>query len=494
VLAGAAAALIPFPAPARSALASRARLSPGEQRDDLEVVRRVLGESHVGLHWYIDRARYAAKLDALAEQAGAPIDAGVFQLRLMRFVAMLRHGHTVVEPVVSGPGYRLRRLAPGSATFPLGIRVIHGRVYVAHDLSEEGAVGAGTELLRVNGQPTAALLADMEALISADGEGVSFKRHQLGPGWRFQDLLPLLQGRRDRNRVRLRALNGRVFETALRSVTPEALIGRFAERRGRALDSYGPAVAYRRLGDVGVLTVGSFYEGLLPAGSAGFASEFDRAFQQIAADGVRRLVLDLRFNEGGNNDCVPMLYAHIADRPFRFVGPTILSSDTISGLKYAEQPSDDIKAFAADPGRFVVRDPVHGWVLKSEYAPIKDYLPHPGAYAGPLTVLIDGGSFSATGGMLDLIHRFHRREGRAVRFLGEAPGVDTRFGWGSGGQSLTVTLPNSRLRLAVPLLGSPNHFGTAPTPVTLPDRALRPDPAELASEADGVLTRALALA
>jgi hypothetical protein len=207
---------------------------------------------------------------------------------------------------------------------------------------------------------------------------------------------------------------------------------------------------------------------------------------------LERLVLDLRSNEGGNNDYVPMLYAHIADRPFRFVGPTVLSSNTISGLKYAEDPSDDLKAFAVDPGKFVLPDSRHGWVLRPEYALIKDYAPQSKPYAGPLTVLTDGGSFSATGGVLDLIHRFHRREGREVRFLGEAPGINTRLGWGSGGQSLNVVLPNSRLRLAVPILGSPNHFGSAPVPVSLPDRILEPTPAELASGVDGVLARATA--
>ncbi len=491
VLASAAAALLPLGAPVRGEAASIAQLSSQAQREDLKLVRSVLDESHVGLHWRLDRKKYLAKFDALMQQAAAPADQRAFQLRLTRFVVELQHGHTIVEPTVAGYGYRLRRLPPGSLAFPLGVRVIDERLFVAHDLSANGDIGAGAEILAVDGRPAGALLGEMEALISADGEGLSFKRHQLGPGWRFQDLLQLLHGAQNRHRIRVRRLNGRSAETVLAAATPEELVRRHAERRGRALDAYGPAVAYASRNGVGTLRIGSFYEGLLPAGSPGFAAEFARAFERIASDNLKRLVLDLRSNEGGNNDYVPMLYAHLADRPFRFAEPTILSSATISGLKYMDEPSDDLKAFAADPSKFVSPDATYGWILRPEYNQIKDYAPEPKAYTGPLTVLTDGGSFSATGGLLDLIHRYHRREGRQVEFLGEAPGVDTRLGWGSGGQSLNITLPNSRLRLAVPLLGSRNHFSSAITPVSLPDRVLAPTPTELASEADGVLTRAL---
>lgn len=483
--------MLPLAAAAQTEAGAAARLSTSAQKEDLAVVRQVLDESHVGLHWFLDRGSYLARLEALSRDAAAPATSAGFQLRLTRFVASLRHGHTTLEVSMPGSGYRLRRLQNDAAAFPLGVRVIEGRLFVAHDLSADALVGAGTEILSVDGYSAAALLTAMEGLVSADGEGLSFKRHQIGPGWRFQDLLQLLGRGRDRYRLGLRGLDGRRLETTVAAVTPEDLVRHHLESRGRALDAFGPAVAFERRDRVGVLTVGSFYEGLLPAGSPGFAAEFARAFDQIAADAPERLVLDLRSNEGGNNDYVPMLYAYLADRPFRFAGPTILRSNTISGLRYMDAPPEDLRAFAADPTEFVTPDPTYGWVLKPRYAPLIDYAPVPKPYAGPLSVLTDGGSFSATGGLLDLIHRYHRREGRPVEFLGEAPGVDTRLGWGSGGQSLVVTLPNSRFRLSVPLLGSPNHFSTAPTPVSLPDRVLAPAPADLARERDGVLERAL---
>jgi hypothetical protein len=453
-------------------------------------VRTVFEESHVGLNWTLDRASYErlfARLDVRAREPSTP---NQFRLGLTRLVAALGHGHTVVEPTAMGRGYRLRQLPVDTPTLPLGVRIISDRIYVAHDLSAEMDVGAGTELLQVDGTAAGPLLAAMEALVSSDGNGRSFKQHQIGPGWRFQDLLPLLKGERDRHRLKLRKLDGRVVDLALPSATSEQLISRFAERQGRSLEALDPAVGYSAVGRNGVLVIGSFYEGLLAPGSSGFASEFASAFGRIAETRPERLFLDLRANEGGNNDLVPMLYAYLTDRPFRFPGVTIVKSNKLSGIRFVEQPPKDLKAFSVNPGRFIDPDPTYGWRLKREFGSPATHAPTSNAYLGPLTVLTDGGSFSATGGLIDLIHRFHRREGRDVTFFGEAPGVDTQLGWGSGGQSLTITLPNSRLRVAVPLLGSPYYFASSPTPVRLPDRLIQPTPEDLKTGRDGVLARA----
>lgn len=486
-----AASLLLGPSPVRARVSDApVKLTPTAQREDLAVLKRALAESHVGLHWRVTPAEFATRLKRLDELAARPAAARAVHLRLARFVASLGHGHTTLDAPATGTGFRLRRLAIGSGVFPLGVRVVGGRLYVAHDLSETVEVGAGVELLAVNGTPAPQLVADLAALLSADGDAIGFKHYQLGPGWRLHDLLTLVQGARDRHRVRFRRADGRAAETTLRAATPEELAARHLERRGRSIDAFRPAVAYERRDRVGVLTVGSLYEGLLPPGSAGFAAEFERAFAEIASDRVERLVLDLRENEGGGSDYVPLLYGYLADRPFRLADPTVVASAFQSTLRWAEAPSDVLQAFAADPSRFVASDPAYGFVLRPEFDQIRyrHHAPAAGAYTGPLTVLVDGGSFSATGILLDVIHRHHRHAGRPVEFVGEAPGVDTRLGWSSGGQSLRLVLPNSGLRVAIPLLGTRDHFGS--WPARLPDRVLEPSLSDLRDQIDGVLAGA----
>jgi hypothetical protein len=88
--------------------------------------------------------------------------------------------------------------------------------------------------------------------------------------------------------------------------------------------------------------------------------------------------------------------------------------------------------------------------------------------------LTDGGSFSATNNFLDLVHRYHRREGRHVSFVGEQNGGDNSFGKSSGGQALAIALPHTKLSLSIPLLGASEHFATANPKAVIPDHTVTP--------------------
>ena len=101
-------------------------------------------------------------------------------------------------------------------------------------------------------------------------------------------------------------------------------------------------------------------------------------------------------------------------------------------------------------------------------------------------MLTDGGSFSATNDFIDLVARFHRREGRQVRFVGEQNGGTNSFKFASGAQ-LRFRLPNSGELLAIPTIAAPTHFGTAKPPVIIPDQIVIPTIAEQVAGIDHAL-------
>lgn len=480
-------------APPASSRAVMRDLSVQAKRDDLALARRVLAESHVGLTWYRAPRAYAADLNALDALARAPGSAETFRWAVSTWIGGLGHGHTTAEPVVPGPGYRLRHLDATAPALPLGVRVIGGRVHVAHDLSPDGRGLEGAEILAINGRATPALVQAMSRALSADGGSTSSRAHQLGPGWRFPDRLAALTGRPDRFDLRLRFADGAERQLRMAAVAGADLPARFAARRGRPLDQFANPLTFERRDTVGVLTLSSFYDGLLPPGSPGFEAILSDIFAGIAADPPTSLILDLRGNAGGSADYAPLVYSYLTDRPFALATPTILRSASLSTLPIAIDPSPDLVAFAGDPMAFVTADPIHGWVLKPEYDTLRyrQHDPQPTAFTGPLTILTDGGSFSATGLLLDLVQHHHRRRGTPFRVAGAPPGIDTGLGWSSGGQTLRFDLPNCGLRLSVPLLGARDHFATARPALRWPDSPLEPHPLDLPGEADAVLARAV---
>jgi hypothetical protein len=92
-------------------------------------------------------------------------------------------------------------------------------------------------------------------------------------------------------------------------------------------------------------------------------------------------------------------------------------------------------------------------VLKPEFdaGGYQVFEPQPNRFTGRLYVLTDGGCFSATNSFLDLVYRYHRVEKRSVTFIGEQNGGDNSSGRGSGGQMLSIVLPHSKQKLAIPL-------------------------------------------
>jgi hypothetical protein len=65
-------------------------------------------------------------------------------------------------------------------------------------------------------------------------------------------------------------------------------------------------------------------------------------------------------------------------------------------------------------------------------------------------------------------------EKRNVEFIGEQNGGDNSSGRGSGGQMLTIVLPHSKQKLAIPLLGSLQHFALLAPMAKIPDHRVSP--------------------
>ena len=200
------------------------------------------------------------------------------------------------------------------------------------------------------------------------------------------------------------------------------------------------------------------------------------SFAKLKAGGTENLILDLRDNEGGNGDYAVLLYSYLAHEPFHLGRPTVLASKRMSYMRFAENPSDDVKQFAAAPDSFVTAGEGGAWVLRPEIdeESYKVYPPKADAFRGRLFVITNGGSFSATNGVIDLVAHFHRAKGRHAVFVGTPNGGDNAAEWSSGGQTLTVALPHSKQRLTVPLLASRRLSGGGAKPTPLPDHRVVP--------------------
>ena len=450
-----------------------------------------LVQSQVGRTWFQSERDFTAGFDALNRALTAPLRRRDFHRRLAPLVAALGHGHVTLERPVPSLRYCTRFLDSTAHYLPYALQIADRHVYITADLSSASPFSPGTELLTVDGVPTAALIDSIEHYLSADGRNTSFKRFQLGTDFRFHEWLDLIYGPRVTRMATVRRTNGATASRVVGFTTPREMMTRHVLRTGRAIDTFPPAVALTMLQPrAALLTVFSFWDGLLPKAQGTFETALTTAFRTIGDSGVTDLVIDVWRNEGGAGNYPPLLYSFVASRPFDFYGRTIVASDSLSWLQYAPDASEDLKAFAVTPQDFIERTADGLWQLKRKPDETSLTAPRTDAYSGRLFVLTDGGSFSAANVFVQGVATAWALGGRPAVFVGKENGGDSEAGKVSGGVQQTLTLPHSGERLTLALTTVVPRLGSVPVALApVPDVRVLPNGLDIAAGGDPVLER-----
>lgn len=184
-------------------------------------------------------------------------------------------------------------LAPGTGLLPVRPTVVGDAWIVAAGPPDL----VGRSIAAVDGRPVGELLRAMRAVIAVDGGRVAAADAQIrADPWRaFHPVHP------PRASYTLTLEDG--TEHALPGATPEAVGG---------LVSSAPALGWSREGAVGRLAVRSFGH----ADHAAFASRIHEQLEQLAADPVDTLILDLRGNAGGFRPPAIAVLQHLLAEPF----------------------------------------------------------------------------------------------------------------------------------------------------------------------------------
>ena len=452
-------------------------LAPAAMAADLRLLATAIAENHPSAYRYRRKEEVDALFERAAQRLAGPLDIFSFYRIVAPVMAGLRDGHSNVRlpTAIDGP---YRETTP---LLPLRFHLAGGRLYVARDLRDKpaGALAlAGREVLTIDGRPVRAILAELMRMLPGDGTIPSSRIAALRT-LRFNSLFGLRYGWSGTYRLKLRG--------AGRAVTlegqPIALTTRIWEQRfpGEAIPR--PArLAFEDAGATAILTIPSFaghadLERKVPLG--GF---LDEAFAAIQARGARSLLIDLRGNGGGRDELGLKLLSFLMDRPFTYYRGLFLNRRDISFAGHVDRwpgPVPDDIAATDEQGRLrLISHPVLG-----------EHRPAERRFGGRVFILMDGASFSTTAEFLSLAH-FHRR----ATFIGEESGGG--YYGDTGGVVLDLTLPNSGLRIRLPMVRyelAVQGFAPADRGVP-PDHLVEPVIADLVSGRDRAMELALSLA
>jgi hypothetical protein len=352
---------------------------------DFSRLRSVLESNHPDPYRY----ESAADLGALFDSAYGSLRDGMTEAELYRLaaplVARFHCGHTQLRH--SSAFYNA--LAAGGRVLPLGIYLDGGRAYVDADYGSGSGVRLGSEVLAIDGEPMAAIVARLTAGIPADARNESLKVRRLNREFYLHHLFWHGDAPSFALQVRDPADNSESLlpvDARPYAQVSQAAAGRFP---------WASAMRISSADGLAVLTVPTFVAGQNP----NYRTFLSEAFRGLNDSGVKRLIIDIRGNGGGDPDVSAALIAHLADRPFVYFK---------NGISYPH-------LFAE-----TAPDPVH--------------------FAGSVVVLIDGGCFSTSGHFCALV----RHLGLAT-FVGETGGGTFRC----HDNSFETVLANTGLRLRV---------------------------------------------
>jgi len=443
---------------------------------DLQVLWDILEEGHGGFERYTTAAALRQSFDAVGSGLTGPLTELDLYVRLLPLIAGIKDGHTRLS------------LSPGAGAYldfrpillPFGLRFLGDKAYVLRDLSPDRGVGEGAELLAIDGRPINEVLAALLPLVSADAGIRTAKLRRIESPGAFGRLFGLRFGWRESFRVRFRT-----FKAAdAREMTVPGLT---AIDLSRVLRERYPSTAERRpnyelsfKGQTAVLTVRQFGDDP-DKDRPRFPDFLTDAFRSLEEKKTPGLIIDLRGNGGGMDEYGKFLFAHVMDRPFLYYWALETKKDRYDLFRYTGESAKDAEELAQPLSR---ND--RGWF---------DVLGHPNRglqatrkprFAGPVAILIDGGSFSATGETTSAFHYYKK----AV-FFGEECG--SGYYGNTSGFMVTATLPATRLLVRVPLVlytmavdGYPKDRGI------VPDFPVTPTIQDLLAGRDPVMERALA--
>jgi Peptidase family S41 len=450
--------------------AERSAFTPDELRADFAQMYLGLKSAHFDLYAFTPQRELDRSYERLLGQIDRPMNRFEAKLLFELFAADVRMGHTRIDsPTADWNAYR----KGGGKGFPLQIRIIDGRTYVAKNLSGVDAVRPGDEIVRLNGQNMQQWLRRTERHVSAE---TAYMAHSL-MDYDFAIYLWVELGPVDGFEIVVRRAGSpaRQIHLPARTLT-EMEAARLLQPAD--LDLENPLREAKMLDDhIAYLRPGPFYNVEAKTGAdewdvSGFRDFIDQGFDQFLQAGASRLIIDLRGNPGGDNLFSDVMVAWFATRPFRFASQFKIkvSAETIA----ANTARIEQDAAAAGPvsQEFVELYAHHRIGEVADFA-IPRTAPRAGKrFEGKVFVLIDRQSYSNAVAVAALVqdYQFGVIVGEATSDMATTYGAMEQFaldhtGLKVGYPKARIVRPNGDLRsrgvtpdiaIRVPIVQSPH--------------------------------------
>ena len=409
-------------------------ITASQARTDFTYLKRRLDLLHPAMGFYTPQNRIEQLYDSIYSQMNAPTSYLTFFHQVSSYVTALKDGHTNLNHRKSYIDRRTRFI-------PFYIRPVDNQYFISHNVSADTSLQRGTELLTINGRRVVDLHQELMSVDRSGSDGDNLTGRRQWSLVQFADYYAAWYGSTDSVAVTYR-LAGDTLVRQTKLVCPTLHQFKITIRRRYEVEMNQPENLSVRMVDTltrtAVLCVSSFM-GLKKKDlfQRAYNRRLKQAFKQIQQQNIQNLIVDMQGNGGGIVLNSARLLRYWMPKPFRMMereemkraarAELITRWNPLSALNFSLQYKSD------KSGGFASRSTLH------RYRPRRR-----DAFTGNLYFLMNGASFSAATTVLA-----KTLDAGMGTFVGEASGSAY---WGDfAGHFKTITLPNSKLQVRIPL-------------------------------------------
>lgn len=417
------------------------KFTVAQLQEDFKIFRYNLENVHTGLYFYTPKSKMDAALDAAYAKITEPMDEVAFHRILTPLLPKIANGHTIIVP--SKSYFAARRST--HLLFPFVVYYDRGELYVLGNTSDEDGIKAGDKIVRINGISAKEIFTHFVKNETRDGANLTGPKATAAEA--FSRLYAAHYGNPATYEMELEQSSGDTVNFAVAGLQLPAIRANREKRYGKSTKSWremeDSALLLDIKEEVATMTIRTFSPDMAKAVGQKFKPFYKDAFAKIAAANVQHLIIDLRQNGGGDPMPTIELFRYLYDQPTTFYRDVTAITKKLPNPEYYDSDVFLVKAASLLALRkrgdvYAVKQNMLSRIaglqgLKSA-KPVKKNL-----YRGKVYVLIDAGSFSATGEMAGLIKNYDR----AV-FIGEETGGNASMN--VSGINPALILPHTKVR------------------------------------------------
>ncbi len=431
--------LLPFLSIGQDAsTAKRPVYSVTQIKEDLQLFRKHLESMQPGLYQYYPKDSLDYHFDQINESIQGPMSDLDFYRQLLTLIPYIANGHNQIFPpesYIASMGKKLPR-------FPFDLYYDEGNLYILRNLSTDEQVLPGTIIRKINGKSSTEIIQYLADRISRDGYNETLP---INSAYRsFKTYYAFFIGTPASYQLELEDSQGEVknvsVDARLLTEITKARKTRYPNLEKPWTQTKDPLYTLEIKDKIATMTLRSFATSYIRKRGQKFKKFFAESFAEIAALGVEELIIDLRSNGGGDPEPTAALFAYLHDQPVPFYTDMKLLINKIPDPKYYDTNARMVNLIAWT----IVKKNGKEYQARSMKKINKPWKVK-NRFSGPVYVLTNPSSFSATGEMTGIIKGYDR-----ATFIGEEAGGNPITN--TSGSMLPLILPNTQIKAIIPIV------------------------------------------